>query len=65
MDTKLTKWNSFPPQTYGQIEVVNKMNMHSLRMYNSKRPHTWDESFPYVQNRYNKAIDDLISHNIF
>jgi hypothetical protein len=32
------------------------MIVHILRMYNYKNPHTWDESLPYVQNIYNKAI---------
>ena len=34
--------------TDGQIEVVNQMIVHILRMYNSKHPHTWDESLPHV-----------------
>jgi hypothetical protein len=35
-------------QTDGQTEVVNQMIVHILRMYNSKHPHTWDESLPHV-----------------
>jgi len=34
-------------------------------MYNSKHPHKWDESLPYVQHRYNKALHSLTSHNPF
>jgi hypothetical protein len=48
LDTKLTKSTTFHPQVDGQIEVVNKMIIHILHMYNSKNPHTWDESLPYV-----------------
>ena len=42
MDTKLTKSTTFHPQTDGQIEVVNWMIIHILRIYNVKHPRTWD-----------------------
>jgi hypothetical protein len=48
LDTKLTKYTAFHPQTDGQIEVVNRMIMHIMHMYNSKHPRTWDENLPYV-----------------
>jgi hypothetical protein len=41
------------------------MIVHILRMYNSKNPHTWDESLPYVQNSYNQAFHSSIGHNLF
>ena len=50
LDTKLTKSTSFHPQTDGQTEVVNRMIVHILHMYNSNHPRTWDESLPYVQH---------------
>jgi hypothetical protein len=53
MDTKLTKSMAFHPQKDGQTEVVNRMIVHILRMYNSKHPRTWDESLPYIQHNYN------------
>jgi hypothetical protein len=56
LDTKLTKSTTFHPQTDGQTEVVNWMIVHILGMYNSKHPHTWDESLPYVQHSYNWAL---------
>ena len=65
LDTKLTKSTSFHPQTNGQTEVVNRMAVHILQMYNSKHPHTWDDNLPYVQHNYNKAIHNSIGHNPF
>jgi hypothetical protein len=32
------------------------MIVHILHMYNSKNLHTWDESLPYVQHSYNRAL---------
>jgi hypothetical protein len=34
-------------------------------MYNSKHPCTWDESLPYVQHSYNRALHSSIGHNPF
>ena len=53
---------TFHPQTDGQIEVVNRMIVHILCMYNSKHPHTWDESLPYVQHSYNRALHSSTRH---
>ena len=55
---------AFHPQTDGQTEVVNWMIEHILRMYNSKNPHTWDESLPYVQHSYNWSLHSSISHSL-
>ena len=65
LDTKLTKSTAFHPQTDGQTEVVNRMIVHILRMYNSKHPRTWDESFPYVQHSYNRALHSSTNHSPF
>jgi hypothetical protein len=65
LDTKLTKSTTFHPQTDGQTEVVNWMIVHILCMYNSKHPRTWDESLPYVQHSYNRALHSSTSHNPF
>jgi hypothetical protein len=65
LDTKLTKSTAFHPQTDGQTEVVNRMIVHILRMYNSKHPRTWDESLPYVQHSYNRALHSSTSHSPF
>ena len=62
LDTKLTKSTSFHPQTDGQTEVINRMIIHILRMYNSKHPHTWDESLPYVQHSYNQDLHNSTRH---
>jgi hypothetical protein len=60
-----TKSIAFHPQTDGQIEVVNRVIVHILRMYNSKHPHRWDESLPYVQHSYNRALHSSTDHNPF
>jgi hypothetical protein len=65
LDTKLTKSMAFHPQTDGQTEVINRMIMHILCMYNSKHPRTWDESLPYVQHSYNQALHSSTDHNPF
>ena len=49
LDIKLTKSTTFHPQIDVQTEVVNRMIIHILRMYNLKNPCTWDEGLPYVQ----------------
>ena len=41
------------------------MIVHILHMYNSKHPHTWDESLPYVQHSYNQALHNSTDHNPF
>ena len=56
---------AFHPQIDGQTEVVNRMIVHILRMYNSKHPHTWDESLPYVQHSYNRALHSSTGHSPF
>jgi hypothetical protein len=65
LDTKLTKSTTFYPQTDGQTEVINQMIVHIPRMYNSKHPRTWDESLPYVQHSYNRALHSSIGHSPF
>ena len=56
MDTKLKRSTAFHPQTDGQTEVVNRILVDLLRGYNRKHPKTWDESLPYIQHCYNRAI---------
>ena len=41
------------------------MIVHILCMYNSKHPRTWDESLPYVQHSYNRALHSSIGHRQF
>jgi hypothetical protein len=65
LDTKLTKSTTFHPQTDGQTEVINQMIVHIMCMYNSKHPYTWDESLPYVQHSYNRALHSSTGHNPF
>ena len=65
LDTKLTKSTTFHPQADGQIEVINRMIIHILCMFNSKHPHTWDESLSYVKKNYNWAPHSSTGHNPF
>jgi hypothetical protein len=53
------------PKTDGQTEVVNRIIVHILRMYNSNHPHTWDVILPYVQHSYNRALHSSTIHNPF
>jgi hypothetical protein len=53
---------AFHPRTYGQTEVVNRMIVHILCMYNSKNPRTWDENLPYVQHSYNRELHISTDH---
>jgi hypothetical protein len=65
LDTMLSKSTAFHPHTDGQTEVVNKMIVHVLRMYNSKHPHTWDNNIPYFQHNYKISIHSSTDHNPF
>ena len=65
LDTKLTNSTTFHPQTDGQIEVVNRMIVYILCMYNSKHPCTWDEILPYVQHSYNQTLHSSTDHSPF
>ena len=39
--------------------------MHVLRIYNSSHPKTWDESLPYIQHSYNRALHRSIGVSPF
>ena len=41
------------------------MILHILCMYNSKHTCTWDESLPYLQHSYNRALNNSAAHNPF
>jgi len=41
------------------------MIVNILFMYNSKHPHRWDESLPYVQHNSYRTLHSLIDHNPF
>jgi hypothetical protein len=41
------------------------MIVHIMCMYNSKHVCTWDESLPYVQHIYNRALHSSTSHSPF
>lgn len=56
LDTTLSRSTSFHPQTDGQTKVVKTKLVHLLRGYNHGHPKTWDESLPYIQHSYNRAI---------
>jgi len=65
MDTKLAKSTTFHLHTDAQMEVVNRMIVHILRMYNLKHPRTWDEILPYTQHSYNRSLQSSIGHHPF
>jgi hypothetical protein len=65
LDTKRTKSTTFHPQTNGQTEVVNRMIVHILCMYNLKHPRIWDEILPYVHHSYNQALHNSTNHSPF
>jgi hypothetical protein len=65
LDTKLMKSTAFHPQTDDQTKVVNQMIMQIMHMYNYKHPHTWDDSLPYVQHNYNRALHSSTDHSPF
>jgi hypothetical protein len=65
LDTKLTKSTSFHPQIDSETRVINHMIVYSLHMYKSKHLHTWDESIPYVQHSYNRALHSSTDHSPF
>jgi hypothetical protein len=41
------------------------MIVHIRRMYNSNNRRTWDESLPYVQHSYNRALHSSTGHSPF
>jgi hypothetical protein len=41
------------------------MIVHILHMYNSKHPRTWEESLPYVQHSYKRALHSSTDHSPF
>jgi hypothetical protein len=65
LDTNHTKSTAFLPQTDVKIEVINRMIMHILCIYNSKNSCTWDESLTYVQHSYNISLHSSIVHSPF
>jgi hypothetical protein len=65
LGSKMTKSTAFHPHTYGQTEVVNRIILHILIMYNYKHPHTCYESLLYVQHRHNRYLHNSIIHNHF
>jgi hypothetical protein len=65
LDTKITKYISFHSQTEGQTKFINWRIAHILCMYNSNQSRTWDESLPYVQHSYNRALHSSTIHSPF
>ena len=61
MDTNMVKSTNIHPQIDSQTEVVNREMIHILRGYCSKHPKLWDESLPYVQHAYNRALHSSLT----
>ena len=47
------------------MEVVNRTVVHTLRIYNSIHPKTWDESLSYIHHSYNRAMHRSIGVSPF
>ncbi|KAF5184174.1 Transposon ty3-i gag-pol polyprotein [Thalictrum thalictroides] len=56
MDTHLKRSTAFHPQIDEQTKFVNRTVVHLLRGFHSKHPKTWDESLPYLQFAFSRAI---------
>ena len=48
LDMRLSLSKTFHPHTYEQMEVVNRLVVLFLCMYNHKHRRTWDEILPYI-----------------
>ena len=48
-----------------QTEVVNRLVVQMLLMYNHKHRRTWDESLPYIQHSYNRAQHNSMGKSPF
>ena len=55
LDTRLYLSTSFHPQTYGKMEVVNRLLVQLIRMYNHKHHQTWYDNLPYIQHNYSRS----------
>ena len=64
-DTRLSLSKAFHSQAEGQIEVVNRLVVQLLRMYNHKNCQTWDDVLPYIQHNYNCAQQSSIGKSPF
>ena len=47
---------AFHPQTYGELEVTNRVMENFLRPYMERTPHTWGEQLPPTEFATNNAI---------
>ena len=55
LDTRLYLSTTFHTQKDKQMEVVNRLVVQLLCMYNQKHHRTWDDNLPYIQHSYNRA----------
>lgn len=55
--TKLKYSSTFHPQTYGQIEAVNRSLVNLLRYLILEHQGTWDLLLPRVEFAYNSSIN--------
>ena len=65
LGTKFAFTIAYPPQTDGQIEVVNRIVIQFLRGYCSKHSKLWDEHLCYVQHAYNRAKNSSTQRSPF
>ena len=65
INTRISLSIAFHRQTNGQMEVVNRLVIQILLMYNHKHCQTWDDILPYIQHSYNRAKHNSIGNILF
>jgi hypothetical protein len=56
---------AYHPQTYGQIERVNRVLEDMLRMHVMHQPKKWKEYLPLVEFSYNNGYHESLKMNSF
>ena len=65
LDMIISLLTAFHLQTNRQTEVVNRLTVQLLCVYNHKHRQTWDESLPYIQHSYNNSQHNSMGKSSF